>query len=84
MIPFMGETVCRAFNLVFIPVFLLLSFLLNRFSLVALICLTCHVVLYDRNLVLFCFFGEGLFTAGLKVQVFVFVALFFTYTKFNF
>ena len=24
MIPFMGETVCRAFNLVFIPVFLLL------------------------------------------------------------
>ena len=23
MIPFMGETVCRAFNLVFIPVFLL-------------------------------------------------------------
>ena len=27
MIPFMGETVCRAFNLVFIPVFLLLLIL---------------------------------------------------------
>ena len=26
MIPFMGETVCRAFNFVFIPVFLLLYF----------------------------------------------------------
>ena len=26
MIPFMGETVCRAFNFVFIPVFLLLLY----------------------------------------------------------
>ena len=27
MIPFMGETVCRAFNFVFIPVFLLLLYI---------------------------------------------------------
>ena len=31
MIPFMGETVCRAFNFVFIPVFLLLLFLSSNF-----------------------------------------------------
>ena len=32
MIPFMGETVCRAFNFVLIPVFLLLLYnFLNKF-----------------------------------------------------